>query len=738
MTGSEEPLAARLVTALDDAATNFWAGRPGRKPAVVEEIRRARKRRTLADSRLLGLVDDLQTALERNGAGGLLIVIDELGKFLEYEAREGGGGVFLLQQLAERAYRGRKTNLILFVLLHQGFDLYARGMGEKLKNDWAKVQGRFESVSFVETPDQTLRVVAAAFSDSLTEGQRESVRRSAARMAKAIHRAKGLPTTLDESAAAGIFASCYPIHPVSLLALPQLCQRFAQNERTLFSYLGSREPHGFQDSLASLAKFGDWVLPDQVYDYFVHNQPAVLADPLTHRRWAEVVTAVDRVELTSDPTGVDDNECAPSATLAKTIGVLNLVSRNEGLKASEDILRQLFNSTRAFQRGLQPLVDASVVQYRRFSGEYRVWQGTDFDIEERTDEEKEKLGSFDLAAALGERNAATPALARRHSVRTGSLRHFEVAFVDARSPRPRPLADTQHPRIVFFLAETKEDERDFDRAIEAAEPNEVWAVHRRGATIRTAITDVLALEGVQRGGQELSADPVAAREVRERLHAAQATEREVLNGLVGDPRLSDWYWRKDLLPIADQRSLQHALSGVMDRIYDRTPVIRNELINRDRLSSQAAAARNKLFQHMLTHAADPGLQIRKYPPERAIYRSLLEAGHLHVETDSGWAFVEPEYRRSAQPSSRLGAPRRTPGRFRGRTRDPRTAHGSHGKSSFRREARSVPDPLSALLLAPSLRDRPLRRRGIRANVDLRAPRANGPAAGPFLVPAVPH
>ena len=642
LTGSEEPLAIRLLAALDDAATDFWAGKRGRKPAVVEDIRRARKRRKIADSRLLALVDSLQAAIERNGAGGLLIVIDELGKFLEYEVRQGGGGVFLLQQLAERAFRGRKANLLFFVLLHQGFDLYARGMGERLKNDWAKVQGRFESVSFVETPEQTLRVVAAAFSNSLSQAQREAVRKKATRMAKAISRAKGLPTSLQEPVAADIFSACYPIHPIALLALPQLCQRFAQNERTLFSYLGSREPHGFQDSLASLTKFGDWVLPSQIYDYFVHNQPAVLADPLTHRRWAEVVTAVDRVETADGLAESGTTEELPSAVLAKTVGVLNLISRNEGLKASEDVLRQLFASRRLFQEAIQPLLDASVVQYRRFSGEYRVWQGTDFDIDERTDEEKDKLGEFDLAASLGDRTAAAPVLARRHSVRTGALRHFDVSFVDARSPRLAPTTDADKPRIVFFLAESQDDIAAFECAKESAGANEIWALHKHGATIRAAIADVLALEGVQRSGQELTADPVAAREVRARLQAAQTTEREVLHALIGDPALSDWHWRNERLHIPDRRALQHALSDAMDRVYAKTPIIRNELINRDRLSSQAAAARNKLFQHMLAHQAKPGLDIRKYPPERAIYRSVLEAGRLHLETNAGWAFVDPD------------------------------------------------------------------------------------------------
>lgn len=655
LTGSEESLLKRLVVALDESATSFWAGKPGRKPLVIEEIRRARNTRKVTNRRVLELVDALQVAVEQAGAGGLLIVIDELGKFLEYEARQGGEGVFLLQEIAERAFSGRKANLMLFVLLHQGFDLYARGMGEKLKNDWAKVQGRFQSVSFVETPEQTLRVVASAFSNSLTEAQRLSIRKRTGRIALAISAANGLPVGLDEETATEIFAACYPMHPISLLVLPALCQKFAQNERTLFSYLGSREPHGFRDSIGALNKVGDWVYPSEVYDYFVHNQPAVLADPLTHRRWAEVVTAVERTENVDERGGTDD---AKTSVLAKTIGVLNLISRTSGLKASGAILRHLFTTKTAFQQAVKRLIDASVVQYRRFSGEYRVWQGTDFDIDERTEVEREKLGQFELAAVLNERGEVEPVVARRHSVKTGALRYFAIKFVDAESWKL--VAPSVDPRILFFLAESGDDESTFDDTRKSAGPHDIWVLCPNGTAIRAVIADVRALEGVQRGSQELASDPVAAREIRERLEAAKIAERDVINSLIGNPSVSDWYWQNECLQVPNQRTLQWMLSDVMDRIYDKAPVILNELVNRERLSSQAAAARNKLFQHMLDHHGRPGLDIRKYPPERAIYRSVLEHGRLHKKTELGWRFVKP---RGADPLNLRPAWKRIDGLF---------------------------------------------------------------------------
>ena len=645
LSGSEEPMPNRLLSALDAAAAAYWADRPGRKPAVLERIRIASEHGSLPDSDLLELIDDLQAALEQSGAGGLLLLVDELGKFLEYEARQGGAGIFLLQQLAERAFRGRGANLVVLVLLHQGFDLYARGLGERLKNDWAKVQGRFQSVSLVEPPEQILRIVAVAFHNTLTEAQDREVRHRAKQFAKALGAANALPSAFDTDTAANIFAHCYPIHPIALLLLPDLCQRFAQNERTLFSFLGSREPHGFRDSVASLRKFGEWLHPASVYDYFVRNQPALLSDPLTHRRWAEVVTAVERADPIDGPDGTARLQRADTA-LAKVIGLLNLVSRAGGLKASEQVLRLLFPRGPAFHAAIERLRGASVIQYRKFSGEYRVWQGTDFDIDERTSTEAGKLGLFNLADALKARTNIAAIVARRHSAETGSLRYFDVEFADPDSHRlagetDRAASQASAPRIVFVLAERRDHEAAFHTMRAEAAPCELWALHRQGEAIRTAVAEVLALEGVQRAAQELASDPVAAREVRERLNAARVAEREAIGRLLGAPTRSLWYSGKRRLAIADRRDLQRELSRIMDHVYERSPLVRNELINRNRLSSQAAAARNKLFQHMLEKQSESELGIEKYPPERAIYRSILQAGKLHVKTPNGWAFVPP-------------------------------------------------------------------------------------------------
>ena len=637
LTGSPEPLSHRLLTALDAAASEFWQGRRGRKPRVLQDIHDATTQQDLPERHILALIDALQDALERIGAGGLLFVMDELGKFLEFEVRQPSGhmgSTYLLQELAERTLLGRKANLMLFVLQHQTFDMYAPGMGE-LQNEWAKVQGRFQTVSFIENTEQSLRVLSAAFEHDLTEFEQRQIRRRSLQCASELADANALPLGLSSDVAAQIFTACYPMHPIALLLLPVLCVRFAQNERTLFSYFGSQEPHGFQHAVKRLDRIGELVPPGEVYDYFIQAQPPAFATPLAQRTWAEVVTAVDRAgrEEQQRTKAAGDQE-GNLAALAKAVGLLNLTVGNDAIPASEAVLRQLDTPGDMLQGALAECMDASILQYRKFADEYRVWQGTDFNIDEHIARECDKLGRIDLARVMTERGVTAPIVARRHSIETGALRSLDIVYADAEH-RKFGAVNGLKPRLVFFLAENGNGEAAFHEARKGAHAGDVWVLHPNGTVLRAAIVQALALERVQASAQEVASDPIAAREVKDRLKAARATEQRVLNALLRQPADSKWYWKGKQLSILDRRTLQAALSVIMDSVYRDSPKVRNELINHDRLSSQAAAARNKLFGYMLDRASQPGLGIVKYPPERAIYRSVLEHGGLHKVDEFG-------------------------------------------------------------------------------------------------------
>jgi len=634
ITGSPEPMSKRLVSGMATAASSYWTKLKGvRKPTVVTKLEKCADKDSVENSEIIALLKELQEKLNEVGCGGILLIIDELGKFLEYEARHyGANDIYLLQTLAEHACKGSDTNLYLFVLLHQSFEQYAKGLGENLKNEWSKVQGRFEEVPFLESAEQVLRVVSAAFDQDLSPSQNKKLKASITNHVKTLIDNDALPGSLSLKEAVDLFSQCYPLHPVSAVLLPLLCQKVAQNERTLFSYLGSHEDHGMQDMLNRIGSLDEFIQPHDIFDYFISNQPAVMGDYLTHRRWAEVVTAIERLG--------DAKES--EVNLLKTIGILNIIGSKGGFKASKPLLESCFGTKLAFKTACKQLTDKSIINYRRYNSEYRVWQGSDFDLEGALQEELNNVGNFSLATELNTDKHMLPVVARRYTIETGALRYFVPMFVDAQSYKTSEQ-QSEDARIIFYLAAGQDDEKLFRDTVSSHFSDlDLVVLCLSGSQLRESAAEVIALKRVETNRQELNVDPVAKREFQDRLTAAEQSEEKLLRNLVDCPEDSEWWYKGKSIQVKTKRQLQIEMSVVLNEVYAKAPRVANELVNRDKPSAQAKGATKKLLQMMLQNEKERDLGVEKFPPEKAIYRAFLREAGIHVEQSDGtWEFVEP-------------------------------------------------------------------------------------------------
>lgn len=633
ITGAPESMSKRLLNSIADATNNYWKNIPGRNPRIISLLNDATKRDT-SISEIISLFVALQEALEKTQCKGILLVIDELGKFLEYEARHyGANDIYLLQSLAEHACKGSKTNLFLFVMLHQSFEQYAKGLGENLKNEWSKVQGRFEDVPFIESTEQILRVVSAAFEYNFSKKQQNELGVKTSNTVKVLTKQNAIPNTLKTDDAINLYANCYPLHPVSSIILPLLCQKVAQNERTLFSYLGSHEEFGLQYMLETLDGIDEYIYPYHIYDYFITNQPAVLGDYLTHRRWAEVVTAIERLGDASK------NEI----NILKTIGVLNIIGSKGGFKASKRILETCLPNKANAISSIKSLQEKSIITYQRFNSEYRVWQGSDFDLEEALQEETNNIGQFSLASELNTAKNMLPIVARKYTIKTGALRYFKPIFIDAKSYK-KTEKEAEDARIVIYLASDQDDENIFyKKVIKHFSDLDIIALSLNGVQLRESVAEVLALKRVGRNRQELNNDPVAKREFEDRLRAAEQSEDQLLKELINSPADCIWFHKAKELKVESKRAMQEMLSKVLNEVFSKTPKIFNELINRDKPSAQANSARNKLLYAIQNHSSELDLGIDKFPAEKAIYRAVLRRTGLHqpVIGSEGWNLCPP-------------------------------------------------------------------------------------------------
>lgn len=632
ISGAPEPLCKRVLMGLEQGAKEYFAQQKGKAPKVLQDIQDACMTEVTA-SDVVKLLTQLQNTVKRskaNKARGILLVIDELGKFLEYEARHyGANDIYLLQQLAEKACEGHECNLLMFVLLHQSFEQYAKGLGESLKNEWAKIQGRFEEVPFLESTEQTLKVVSRAIVNQMDESEFEPIANKIEHFTEALHTADALPSVLDKSEAEELFKSCYPLHPITALILPFLCQKLAQNERTLFNFLGSSEEYGFYSTFKNL-EFGEFILPDVVFDYFVTNQSSVVTDHLTHRRWAEVVTALERF-------GDGDVE---STKLLKAIGLFNIINAKGNFKAQSSLLETL--TPNRFKESIANLIKRSVITFRSFNNEYRVWQGSDFDLEDELAKQLSLLGNFSLSAELNKAQILKPIVARKYTVENGALRFFVPQFTDAEKFKAEAKASVSEPRIVLYLAFGQDDIELFnDKVLKIFAQKQVVVLCKNSTQLKDAFAEVIALRKLEETSQILSEDPVAKREFYDRLNAAETTAVKLVKSIELSPEDCEWYFNNERQHVNSRRKLQVMLSQALYSIYSKAPSFHNELINKEKPSSQANAGRNKLLQGMLERPIEPELGIEKFPPEKSMYLSILKQHGLHSEEKGIWKLSAP-------------------------------------------------------------------------------------------------
>lgn len=108
ITGARESLPAALSRALVAAIESMRNGK--RVPLALKRIQEKLDGGECTEAVLMRALTDLSAYVVDNGhASGLLLILDELGKFLEHCALNANADVYTLQRLAEAAARGRRA-----------------------------------------------------------------------------------------------------------------------------------------------------------------------------------------------------------------------------------------------------------------------------------------------------------------------------------------------------------------------------------------------------------------------------------------------------------------------------------------------------------------------------------------------------------------------------------------------------------------------------------------------------
>lgn len=632
-------LASSVLPAFDRAfpVSKGWrvVAVSGRRASVVSEIAKAFNEAVgseVVDPRRIdgqGLISALSRYAESGIADGLLLVIDEMGKFLEASAL-GGDDVHFFQDLAERAARCGAPFVVVGIL-HQAFRQYATKLGSEAKDDWAKVQGRFVDIPLVASSDEVVELLAMAVDTTLphkwTAKASEIVAESIRMRRPSVGKSFG--ASLD---------ACWPLHPAMAALLGPISKRqFGQNERSIFGFLSSLEPYGFASFLETADPEGQaWYRPCDYWDFLRANlEPAILSSSDGHR-WAQAVDAVERVEARGDVL---------RSSLIKNIAIIDLFRNGSGLAADPEVVTALYPNLEPteIERALADLVVWRTALFRKHTGSWGVFEGSDFDIDAAVSKARSEgvgIGLAELTAMAG----LHPVVAKRHYHDTGTLRWMDVVIADSSSVDTEAARDSQSGGFGRFLLYLPGRDEKLDKAkrrirklSENYQSTTILGIAPNHDRIVELGAEFAALRHVASVNHQLVGDSVARREIAARLASVRSSlEDEMREALDGASWLVEGEWVRGtrLSPLASDRA---------DAVFHSAPQIFSELVNRDSLSPNAVKARKDLLHRMLNAESEENLGLEGWPAERGLHETLLRMTGLHARDAQGnWRFMPPK------------------------------------------------------------------------------------------------
>lgn len=646
ISGSREPLAQAILRGTKSALIN--SSFENFKNSIAE-IERLEQSTNVTGKDIVNLFSSISKSINFSSKSkiGLLVIIDEFGKMLEYAAlNPQESDIFIFQELAE-ATKQRNYPFFLITILHQAFERYAERLGRSMRDEWAKIQSRFENLPFQEPNEQVLHILESVFVQNKESANYKTFNNFGIKLAQQAFDLQ-LCGFLERREAVSLLRNCLPLHPTVALALGSIFRRFGQNERSLFAFLTSSEPFGLSEFLKTTVwtETSQSVIHlDRVYDYLVSAMGSALYSGADGRKWAEIETAIHRAY-----------KAAPlEVRVLKSIGLLYLLNDAGNLKSSRKVLHFALTdekiNKKAIDEALENLQKESIITFRRFNDSFVPFEGSDVDLEDRFREADREAGiNVSLAENLMRYFNPRPVVAKRHSHRTGTLRYFDVLYKNASDldAIKNDHSNSGDGKIIFALTK---DEEDVSALLKNLSENKfkldkqtVVAVPKNLEKLREAVHSTICWRWVQANTPELENDRAARIELAAHIaHAEQTVFKWLEDWQTGAASTGCvWFWQCEKKQFASPRRLQEFLSEIFDTVFPDTPILKNELINRSVLSGAATSARRNLFEAMLTNPHKENLGIKKFPPQISMYFSVLQETTIHRIENGKLGFFPPD------------------------------------------------------------------------------------------------
>ena len=580
------------------------------------------------------LYESVARGLKAKGYTGIYVVYDEFSKFLEANIVDASvSDTKMLQDFAEKCCRSGELQLHLMLISHKEISNYIDKLPKEKTDGWRGVSERFKHIHLNNNFSQTYEIISSVIQhkEPCWNGFCTAHTRDFDALFTRYQKHQMFADAQEEIETAVV--GCFPLHPVSTFILPRLSERVAQNERTLFTFLSA-------EGVATLAAFLDqynndfcMVTPDLVYDYF---------EPLFRK---EVYSGGihDIFILTSTILNqLRDNELG--SKIIKTISLIYILEQFERLAPTKEQIIGVYSGTyevSEIEKAISDLIEKEYVVYIKRSNDYlRLKQTSGIDIRQKIRDLMEaQEGLVVTKDVLNASNFDSYMYPSRYNDTREITRYFAFQFISSNEVATNIDWSVKSEKItadgiIFGIIPSSEQELSRVREILAQTSHDqeriIFVLPKHFKDINDVAREYAAVSQLK---DHAADDPVLFDEYEVVFEDLQEIIKEFIGSYTHPEKYQSLYiYDSHILDIRRKSALTELMSSICDAVYGLTPVVNNESVNKNEITSTAANSRNKIISGLLRGELEPNLGLTGTGQEVSIMRSTLLRTGIWNET----------------------------------------------------------------------------------------------------------
>lgn len=563
------------------------------------------------------LIENLNAANEaiRGKYQGIVIVFDEFGRYVEDYGEE--IKVKAIQDLAEYCDHSDYQDYIILVS-HKQLSLYTDSMTKSVSEEWKKVEGRFKTTSINTKYDQCLSLVKYIIPK--TSRWNEFKNKFATQLQELYEQAwdfKGfyLPPQTDGD---NPFEGGFPLHPITLYALDRLSKKVAQNERTFFTYLAGDEENSLFSQLSKLddSEF-HFIGLDSLYDYFEINIKAYKTGD-AYVYYKKLRYAINKLGENAEDIKVK---------ILKAMAVIYIIGDTDVIAADKNTLLHVVDADkRQIEKAIDEMEHSRIIRYMRQYGFYDFFDSSIFDLEKMIDEKLDGISEDTIINVLNDEFSDFVIYPYSYNEHFHMHRVFIPYFAKREDLDKKSFLRTLPPFYDGVLILVLDDRAESSEYLSVNAPDRsILMVNSNARLLEHEVRRYIAIQYYFSKRTELAKeDPTVINELTVYLNE----QKSIIDELVRRWRtlsskdvfvVSD----KEVLSITSSEQLSDRASEIMEKVFDKTIIVNNDLLNKNQLSGAMKQARAKAINYIISNQNDiyDGCQVLS--PEFNVLRSTL-------------------------------------------------------------------------------------------------------------------